>query len=113
MSTKFTIPCKPLKIKTPIERIRKSQQSQTFAIASCLGGRNRFVTQFGSSGLWRYFLEIKVYALADPERAVAEVKGEGLSKSTGRMYRLDCAISACCRRQDRVPMRIFRSFVCG
>jgi ketosteroid isomerase-like protein len=30
-----------------------------------------------------------VYALADPERAAAEVKGEGLIKSTGRMYRQD------------------------
>ena len=32
------------------------------------------------------FFELKVYALADPERAVAEVKGEGLIKSTRRMY---------------------------
>jgi ketosteroid isomerase-like protein len=35
------------------------------------------------------FFEPKVYALADPECAVAEVKGEGLIKSTGRMYRQD------------------------
>src|SRR5438309_6988567 len=35
------------------------------------------------------FFELKVYALADPEGAVAEVKGEGLIKSTGRMYRQD------------------------
>src|SRR5713226_7038782 len=35
------------------------------------------------------FFELKVYALADPERAVAEVKGEGLIKSTRRMYRQD------------------------
>src|SRR6267378_1636096 len=35
------------------------------------------------------FFEPQVYALADPERAVAEVKGEGLIKSTGRMYRQD------------------------
>ena len=35
------------------------------------------------------FFELKVYALADPERAVAEVKGEGLITSTGRMYRQD------------------------
>jgi uncharacterized protein len=33
------------------------------------------------------FFELKVYVLADPERALAEVKGEGLIKSTGRMYR--------------------------
>ena len=30
-----------------------------------------------------------MYALADPERAVAEVKAEGLIKSTRRMYRQD------------------------
>ena len=35
------------------------------------------------------FFELKVYPLADPERAVAEVKGEGLIKSTRRMYRQD------------------------
>jgi ketosteroid isomerase-like protein len=35
------------------------------------------------------FFEPKVYPLADPECAVAEVKGEGLIKSTGRMYRQD------------------------
>src|ERR1700747_1298761 len=35
------------------------------------------------------FFELKVYALADPERAAAEVKREGLIKSTGRMYRQD------------------------
>jgi ketosteroid isomerase-like protein len=35
------------------------------------------------------FFELKVYVLADPELAAAEVKGEGLIKSTGRMYRQD------------------------
>src|ERR1700750_1500732 len=35
------------------------------------------------------FVDLKVYALAAPERAVPEVKGEGLIKSTGRMYRQD------------------------
>jgi len=35
------------------------------------------------------FFELKVYTLTDPERAAAEVKGEGLIKSTGRMYRQD------------------------
>jgi ketosteroid isomerase-like protein len=38
------------------------------------------------------FFDLKVYALADPERAVAEVKGEGLIKSTGRMYRQEYVI---------------------
>ena len=35
------------------------------------------------------FFDLKVYVLADPEGAVAEVKGEGLIKATGRMYRQD------------------------
>jgi ketosteroid isomerase-like protein len=35
------------------------------------------------------FFDLKVYALADPDGAVAEVKGEGLIKSTGRTYRQD------------------------
>jgi uncharacterized protein len=33
------------------------------------------------------FFDLRVYALADPDGAVAEVKGEGLIKSTGRTYR--------------------------
>jgi len=35
------------------------------------------------------FFDLRLYALADPQSAVAEVKGEGLIKSTGRMYRQD------------------------
>ena len=42
----------------------------------------------GGCGELRFF-ELNLYALADPERAVAEVKGEGLIKSAGRMYRQD------------------------
>jgi ketosteroid isomerase-like protein len=38
------------------------------------------------------FFDLKVYALADPQGAVAEVKGEGLIKSTGRMYRQDYVV---------------------
>ena len=33
--------------------------------------------------------DLKVYALADPESAVAEVKAEALIKSTGRIYLQD------------------------
>jgi ketosteroid isomerase-like protein len=33
------------------------------------------------------FFDFRVYAFADPEGAVAEVKAEGLIKSTGRLYR--------------------------
>jgi ketosteroid isomerase-like protein len=32
------------------------------------------------------FYDLKVYAFADPEAAVAQVKAEGLIKPTGRMY---------------------------
>jgi len=35
------------------------------------------------------FFDLKVYAFADPEGAVAEVKAEGLIKPTGRIYRQD------------------------
>src|SRR5882757_9886619 len=38
------------------------------------------------------FFDLNVYALADPQGAVAEVKGEGLIKSTGRVYRQDYVI---------------------
>ena len=57
-----------------------------------LSGREeavRHATWFvGAVEKFRFF-ELKVYALADPERAVAEVKGEGVIKSTRRMYRQD------------------------
>ena len=35
------------------------------------------------------FFDLKVYALADPEAAVAEVKAEARIKPTGRIYRQD------------------------
>ena len=35
------------------------------------------------------FFDLKLYALADPEGAVAEVKAEGFIKPTGRNYRQD------------------------
>jgi ketosteroid isomerase-like protein len=35
------------------------------------------------------FFDLRVYPLADPEAAVAEVKAEGLIKPTGRVYRQD------------------------
>jgi len=38
------------------------------------------------------FLDLKVYPFADPEAAVAEVKGEGLIKSTRRIYRQDYVV---------------------
>jgi uncharacterized protein len=38
------------------------------------------------------FSGLKVYPFADPEAAVAEVKGEGLIKSTGRIYRQDYVV---------------------
>jgi hypothetical protein len=44
-----------------------------------------------SSAKLRFF-GLKVYALADPEGAVAEVKGEGLIKATGRIYRQDYVV---------------------
>ena len=38
------------------------------------------------------FFDLKMYAFADPHGAVAEVTGEGLIKSTGRLYRQDYVI---------------------
>jgi ketosteroid isomerase-like protein len=38
------------------------------------------------------FFDLKVYALTDPEGAVAEVKAEGLVKHTGRIYRQDYVV---------------------
>jgi hypothetical protein len=38
------------------------------------------------------FFDLNVYALADVQGAVAEVKGEGLIKSTGRMYHQDYVV---------------------
>jgi hypothetical protein len=38
------------------------------------------------------FFDLNIYALADVQGAVAEVKGEGLIKSTGRMYSQDYVV---------------------
>jgi ketosteroid isomerase-like protein len=38
------------------------------------------------------FFDLTVYAFADPDEAVAEVKGEGLIKLTGRMYHQDYVV---------------------
>jgi ketosteroid isomerase-like protein len=38
------------------------------------------------------FFDLKVYPFADPEGAVAEVKAEGLIKSTRRIYRQDYVV---------------------
>jgi ketosteroid isomerase-like protein len=38
------------------------------------------------------FFDLKVYALADPEGAVAKVKAEGFIKPTGRIYRQDYVV---------------------
>jgi len=38
------------------------------------------------------FFDLKVHAFADPEGAVAEVKGEGIIKTTGRVYRQDYVV---------------------
>jgi ketosteroid isomerase-like protein len=47
----------------------------------------RYVTWFiGAVESFRFF-DLHVYALAEPAAAVAEVKAEGLTKPTGRVYR--------------------------
>ena len=49
----------------------------------------RHVTWFlGAVESFRFF-DVRLYAFADPQGAVAEVKAEGLIKPTGRMYHQD------------------------
>ena len=60
-----------------------------------LSGREEvvgFVTWFlGAVENFRFF-DLKVYALADPDAAVAEVKAEARIKSTGRFYLQDYVV---------------------
>ena len=60
-----------------------------------LSGREevmRFVTWFlGVVDAFRFF-DLQVYACADPDAAVAEVKAEGLIKPTGRRYRQEYVV---------------------
>ena len=60
-----------------------------------LSGREKVVSHatwfVGAVENFRFF-DLKVYPFADPELAVAEVKGEGLIKSTGRMYHQDYVV---------------------
>src|SRR5689334_17356987 len=72
-----------------------------FAYAPSLGhpaqlsGRNEAVRHapwfVGAVENFRFF-DLNVYALADVQGAVAEVNGEGLIKSTGRMYHQDYVV---------------------
>jgi len=39
-----------------------------------------------------HFFDVRVQACADPEAAVAEVKGEGRIKATGRLYRQEYVV---------------------
>ena len=48
------------------------------------------------------FYDLKVHAFADPEAAVAEVKAEGLIKSTGRIY-LQITCCSCEWQATRSP----------
>ena len=60
-----------------------------------LSGREEvigFVTWFlGAVDDFRFF-DLQVYACADPDAAVAEVKAEGLIKPTGRRYRQEYVV---------------------
>ena len=56
------------------------------------------------------FFDVRVQAFADPEAAVAEVKGEGRIKATGRVVPSGVRrVPACRWGQDRVPARVLRS----
>jgi ketosteroid isomerase-like protein len=60
-----------------------------------LSGREEvvgFVTWFlGAVENFRFF-DLRVYAFADPDAAVAEVKAEARIKSTGRLYRQEYVV---------------------
>jgi len=60
-----------------------------------LSGREevvRHATWFvGAVEKFRFF-DLMVHAFADPEGAVAEVKGEGIIKTTGRVYHQDYVV---------------------
>lgn len=62
---------------------------------SRLSGRQevvRHVTWFLNAVENFRFSEINVQAMSDPQAAVAEVKAEGLIKTTGRIYRQDYVV---------------------
>ena len=52
----------------------------------------RHVTWFLGAVELFHFFDLKVYAFADPEAAVAEVKAEALIKPTGRLYRQEYVV---------------------
>ena len=52
----------------------------------------QFATWFvGAVENFRFF-DVRVHAFADPEAAVAEVKGEGRIKATGRIYKQEYVV---------------------
>jgi len=60
-----------------------------------LSGREeavRHATWFAGAVQDFRFFDLKVYPFADPQGAVAEVKGEGVIKATGRTYRQDYVV---------------------
>jgi uncharacterized protein len=60
-----------------------------------LSGREavvRHVTWFLGAVVNFRFFDLEVYAFADPEGAVAEVKAEALIKPTGRLYRQEYVV---------------------
>src|SRR5881409_892862 len=55
------------------------------------------------------FFDVRVQAFADPEAAVAEVKGEGRIKARAVLPSGVRRVPACSWGQDRVPARVLRS----
>jgi ketosteroid isomerase-like protein len=61
---------------------------------ACRDARRSCSSRLGSWGAvenFRFF-DVRIQAFADPEAAVAEVKGEGRIKATGRSYRQDYVV---------------------
>jgi ketosteroid isomerase-like protein len=60
------------------------------------------------------FFDLKLYALADPQAAVAKVKVEALIKHTGRIYRQDYVFFLRAAGDKIALLReYFRSGACG
>jgi len=69
-----------------------TESIRAWTLVGSLGLRYYATAALALSRCGSRFFDLNVYALADVQGAVAEVKGEGLIKSTGRMYRRDYVV---------------------
>jgi hypothetical protein len=75
-----------------------------------LSGREevmRHVTWFLAAVENFRFLDLRIYPMADPEAAAAEIRAEALITTTGRTYRQGMWYSCAARPADYAPSRYF------